>query len=166
MMEMIEMMRKKEVKIVILGSANSGKTTTIENLLDRKNERITKIEHNGTTVALDYGNTVIDGERIHIFATPGHERFRFMREILSNGLDGAIVVIDSSVGVTATDADILDKLNRGSIHHVIFANKQDISPGIPESEYIKSSTKVIPTVALSGEGIHDGLEELLKIMKI
>lgn len=80
------MMRKKEVKIVILGSADSGKTTTIENLL-KKNEKVTKIEHNGTTAALDYGNTVINGEKIHIFATPGHERFKFMREILSNGLD-------------------------------------------------------------------------------
>jgi len=159
------MMRKKEVKIVILGSADSGKTTTIENILKRKNEKVTKIEHNGTTIALDYGNTVLDGERIHIFSTPGHERFKFMREILSNGLNGAIVVIDSSVGVTATDADILDKLNSRNVPYVIFANKQDISPGILESKHIKSSVKVIPTVALSGEGVHDGLEELLKIMK-
>jgi len=159
------MMRKKEVKIVILGSADSGKTTTIENILKRKNEKVTKIEHNGTTIALDYGNTVLDGERIHIFSTPGHERFKFMREILSNGLNGAIVVIDSSVGVTATDADILDKLNSRNVPYVIFANKQDISPGILESKHIKSSVKVIPTVAIRGEGVHDGLEELLKIMK-
>jgi len=161
----MKIMRKKEVKIVILGSADSGKTTTIENILKRKNEKVTKIEHNGTTIALDYGNTVLDGERIHIFSTPGHERFKFMREILSNGLNGAIVVIDSSVGVTATDADILDKLNSRNVPYVIFANKQDISPGILESKHIKSSVKVIPTVAIRGEGVHDGLEELLKIMK-
>jgi small GTP-binding protein len=162
---MIKMIRKKEAKIVILGSADSGKTTTIENLLDRKNEKITKIEHNGTTVALDYGNTIINGERIHIFASPGQERFKFMREILSNGLDGAIVVIDNSIGITATDANILEKLNNKSIPHVIFANKQDISQGIPESEHIKDNTKVIPTIALNSEGIHEGLDELLKMMK-
>jgi len=160
----MKMIHKKEAKIVILGSADSGKTTTIENLLDKK-EKVTKIEHNGTTVALDYGNTVIDDERIHIFASHGQERFKFMREILSNGLDGAIVVIDSSVGVTATDADILDKLNNKSIPYVIFANKQDISPGIPESKHIKGNINVIPTIAVSGEGIQEGLEVLLKMMK-
>jgi small GTP-binding protein len=155
----------KQMKICILGSADSGKTTTIENLLDRKDEKVTKIEHKGTTVALDYGNTMIDGERIHIFASPGQERFKFMREILSNGLDGAIVVIDNSVGVTATDADILDKLNSKNIPYVIFANKQDISRGNLESEHIKDTTIIIPTIAVSGEGIHKGLEELLKMMK-
>lgn len=161
---MVKMMRKKEAKIVILGSANSGKTTTIENLLDKR-EKVTKIEHNGTTVALDYGNTVIDGEKIHIFASPGQERFKFMRAILSNGLDGAIVVIDNSVGITPTDEEILGRLNSRNIPYVIFANKQDISRGNLESEHIPRNAKILPTVALKGTGIHEGFEELLKMIK-
>lgn len=159
----MKMIHKKEAKIVILGSADSGKTTTIENLLERKKEKITKIEHNGTTVALDYGNIMIQGERIHIFASPGQERFKFMREILSNDLDGAIVVIDNSIGITATDVDIIERLNQKNIPYIIFANKQDVSPGIPESEYIKG--QIIPTTAINSEGIHEGLEELLKMVK-
>lgn len=158
------MMQRKRTKIVILGSADSGKTTTIETILERKREKVTKIEYKGTTVALDYGNTVIDGKRIHIFATPGQDRFKFMREILSNGIDGAIVVIDNLIGITATDEDILTELNNKCIPYVIFANKQDLYQGIPESECIKEDAKIIPTIAVEGEGIQEGLQELLKMM--
>jgi len=158
----MNMKRKKETKIVILGSADSGKTTTIENLLNRENEKITKIEHKGTTVALDYGNTVIDGQRIHIFASPGQERFKFMREILSNGMSGAIVVIDSSVGITSTDKNIIQKLNNSNIPYVIYANKQDlVHRNFEDIEDIP----VIPTIAKTGEGIHEGLEVLLELIK-
>lgn len=157
--------RKKGTKIVILGSADSGKTTTIENILERKDERVTKIEHKGTTVALDYGNTVINGERLHIFATPGQERFHFMRQILSNGLDGAIVVIDNSKGLTNTDKQIIDNLNSNDVPYVVFCNKQDIVPGKIESPHIKENIPIIPTTAKTGEGIHEGLETLLELME-
>ena len=48
-------MKNKELKIVVLGSYNSGKTTTLENICQKK----AKIEYKGTTIALDYGNTEI-----------------------------------------------------------------------------------------------------------
>jgi uncharacterized protein len=154
-------MRKKEIKIVVLGSYNSGKTTTLENLCQKK----AKIEYNGTTIALDYGNTMIEGEKIHIFGSPGQERFEFMREILSKGLDGAIVVIDSSKGISNVDETILQKLNNKDVPYVLFANKQDISTSIIEHHIIKPETPIIPTVATSGTGIGDGLLTLLHMIK-
>ena len=154
-------MRKKEIKIVVLGSYNSGKTTTLENLCQKK----AKIEYNGTTIALDYGNTMIEGEKIHIFGSPGQERFEFMREILSKGLDGAIVVIDSSKGISNVDETILKKLNIKDVPYVLFANKQDISTSIIEHHIIKPETPIIPTVATSGKGIGDGLLTLLHMIK-
>ncbi|WP_338036868.1 MULTISPECIES: GTP-binding protein [Methanobacterium] len=160
----MDMTRKKVTKIVILGSADSGKTTVIETLLNRREEKVTKIECNGTTVSLDYGNTVINGEKVHIFGTPGQERFKFMREILTTNLSGAIVVVDNSVGVTDMDIRILETLNSGNIPYVIFVNKQDIAPGDLESEYIKPHTPLIPTTATTGEGIQEGLEVLLNLV--
>jgi len=158
----MDMIRKKETKIVILGSADSGKTTTLETLLNRRNEKVTKIECNGTTVSLDYGNTVINGERIHIFGSPGQERFKFMREILSHNINGAIVVIDNSIGVTNVDIQIMENLNNSEVPYVVFANKQDIAPGSLESEYIMPHIPVIPTTAKAGDGIQEGLEVLLE----
>ncbi|MGB7969586.1 MAG: GTP-binding protein [Methanobacterium sp.] len=154
-------MRKKEIKIVVLGSYNSGKTTTLENLCQKK----AKIEYNGTTIALDYGNTIIEGEKIHIFGSPGQERFEFMREILSQGLDGAIVVIDSSKGISSVDETILTKLNIKDVPYVLFANKQDISSNLIEHHIIKPETPIIPTIATSGEGVGEGLLTLLHMIK-
>jgi uncharacterized protein len=155
------MKRKKELKIVVLGSYNSGKTTTLENICQKK----TKIEYKGTTIALDYGNTIINGEKVHIFGSPGQERFEFMREILSQGLDGAIVVIDSSKGVGTVDEAIITKLNVQNIPYVLFANKQDLSTSIIEHHLIKPETPIIPTVATSGHGVGDGLLTLIEMVK-
>jgi uncharacterized protein len=156
------MKRKKELKIVVLGSYNSGKTTTLENICQKK----AKIEYKGTTIALDYGNTMIDGEKVHIFGSPGQERFEFMREILSQGLDGAIVVIDSSKGVSTVDEAIINKLNVQDVPYVLFANKQDISSSVIEHHLIKPETPIIPTVAISGHGVDEGLQKLIQMIKV
>lgn len=152
--------RNKETKIVILGSYNSGKTTTLENICDK----MMKVEYNGTTISLDYGNIMIDGKKLHIFTTPGQERFKFMREILSQGLDGAIVVIDSSKGLTSTDKNIIDRLSSNHIPYVIFANKQDISSEEPDYDGI-TDVPIIPTIARDGEGVQKGLTILLNLME-
>jgi len=150
----------KDTKIVILGSHNTGKTTTLENIC----EKMTKVEYNGTTISLDYGNTMINGKKVHIFTTPGQERFKFMREILSQGLDGAIVVVDSSRGLTSTDTNIIKRLNHNDVPFVIFANKQDISSDKLDFDGIKD-TPIIPTVARDGEGVMNGLNTLITLMK-
>jgi uncharacterized protein len=152
------MKRSKETKIVILGSYNSGKTTTLENIC----EKMTKVEYNGTTISLDYGNIEINGKKVHIFTTPGQERFKFMREILSHGLDGAIVVVDSSKGLTSTDKNIINRLNSNNVPYVIFANKQDI--GIELDCNGITDVPIIPTIARDGDGIWNGLNQLLDIM--
>ncbi len=150
----------KETKIVILGSNNTGKTTTLENIC----EKMTKVEYNGTTISLDYGNTMINGKKVHIFTTPGQERFKFMREILSQGLDGAIVVIDSSKGLTSTDKNIINRLNLSKVPFVIFANKQDISTDEIDFNGIKD-IPIIPTIASNGEGVKNGLNVLITLIE-
>jgi uncharacterized protein len=155
------MTRKKELKIVVLGSYNSGKTTTLENICEKKS----KIEYNGTTIALDYGNTIIEGEKVHVFGSPGQERFEFMREILSQGLDGAIVVIDSSKGIRTVDETIIEKLNLQDVPYVLFANKQDINTCDIDHHLIKPDTPIIPTVATNGQGVYEGLLTLIKMVK-
>jgi hypothetical protein len=112
----------KELKVVIMGSEDVGKTTLMENLLGN----IGKVEHNGTTVAIDYGNIELNGKKIHIFGTPGQERFEFMRELTLNGTNFVILVIDATVGLRQTDRNILNLLNNRKIPYVVFINKTDI----------------------------------------
>ncbi len=152
------MKHNKETKIVVMGAYNSGKTTTLEQICHNK----AKVEYNGTTTALDYGNTMISGEKVHFFGTPGQDRFRFMRRILSEGLDGAILVVDNSNGITSTDQEILDRLAQFKIPYVVFSNKQDLN----SSELkISFDAPIIPTIAQEGEGIMEGVEILLKMVK-
>jgi uncharacterized protein len=147
--------KKKETKIVIFGAYDSGKTTTLENLCEKK----TKVEYNGTTVALDYGNTFINGEKIHLFASPGQERFHFMRQILANGLDGAIVVVDNSKGVTDMELSIMSKLEAKNVPYIVFANKQDLATCELQ---LTTGAQIIPTTATCGDGLQEGLQMLLE----
>lgn len=149
--------KKKETKVVIFGDYDSGKTTTLDHLCQKK----VKVEYKGTTISLDYGNTILNGEKVHIFASPGQERFRFMREILYNGIDAAIVVVDTSRGVSVMEMEIINQLDLGQVPFVVFANKQDL--GSKELELDPKIT-VIPTIASKGQGLKQGLEKLMEML--
>jgi uncharacterized protein len=153
------MRNNKEIKIVVLGAYNTGKTTTLECICHNK----AKIEYEGTTTSLDYGNTIILGEKVHLFGSPGQQRFHFMREILSEGLDGAIVVVDNSQGITHTDQEIMKSLHKSQVPYVVFANKQDLNSKDLKLAY---EVPVIPTIAPEGDGIMEGLELLLEMVKL
>jgi small GTP-binding protein len=122
----------KEIKIVVMGSEDVGKTTLMENLIGN----IGKVEHNGTTVAIDYGNIEIEGKKIHLFGTPGQERFEFMRELTLNGTDFVLLVLDAVNGLKQTDKNIINTLCSKKIPYAVFINKTDLCNG-EESENLK-----------------------------
>ena len=80
-------------KIIFTGPVGAGKTTAISALSDTEivctNEAATDMTQDRkkeTTVAMDYGiMKLAGGERIHLYGTPGQERFNFMWEILVEG---------------------------------------------------------------------------------
>ena len=91
-------------KIIFTGPVGAGKTTAIESISDiaivSTNEEatdMTKERKPQTTVAMDYGRINIgQKEKIHLYGTPGQERFSFMWEILTEGALGLILLLDSS----------------------------------------------------------------------
>lgn len=92
----------KQVKIVFSGPVGSGKTTSLYSVSDEKpvatevnsNEDIGKAT---TTVAMDYGTLSLEnGIRIHLYATPGQERFSYMWNILGKGSAGVVLLVDQS----------------------------------------------------------------------
>lgn len=82
----------------------SGKTTAIESMSDipivSTNEDatdMTKERKPKTTVAMDYGRINIGSkEKIHLYGTPGQERFSFMWDILTEGALGLILLLDNT----------------------------------------------------------------------
>ena len=96
-----------QYKLIITGPVGSGKTTAIESLTDQAavstdvpvSDDITLQRKSTTTVAMDYGTLKIDDEAksvVHVYGTPGQERFDFMWDILSDGADGLIILLDNN----------------------------------------------------------------------
>jgi len=91
-------------KIVIAGPVGAGKTTAVATLSDIEPVKtdelasdMTALRKRTTTVAMDYGRLDLGGgEHVHIYGTPGQERFDFMWEILSEGCIGLILLVDNS----------------------------------------------------------------------
>jgi len=91
-------------KIIFTGPVGAGKSTAIRSLsdidpvcTDELASDITKSRKAETTVAMDYGLLKLDGgETIHIYGTPGQERFDFMWEILTTGGIGLVLLINNS----------------------------------------------------------------------
>ena len=96
----------KLYKLVVTGPFNAGKTTFVNSLAngggtvntDRITSRTveTRIKAS-TTVALDYGKVTLGRNvDIHLFGTPGQERFDFMRDLLAEGMHGFFFLVDAT----------------------------------------------------------------------
>lgn len=91
-------------KIIFAGPVGAGKTTAISTISDipvvsterRASDDVSQIKQH-TTVAMDYGMIKLeDGMRVHLYGSPGQERFDFMWEILGHGALGLVLMVDYS----------------------------------------------------------------------
>lgn len=93
-------------KIIFTGPVGAGKTTAIASISDiepiRTDEHasdMTQKRKSNTTVAMDYGMIRLGPkEKVHLYGTPGQERFDFMWEILTEGGIALLLLIDNSRG--------------------------------------------------------------------
>ena len=46
-----------------------------------------------TTVAFDFGTLRLDGQELHLYGTPGQDRFSFMWEVLCEGALGLLLLV-------------------------------------------------------------------------
>ena len=91
-------------KFLVSGPVGAGKTTAIESACnhdvvhtDVKISDTAGLRKENTTVAMDYGSTVLsNGKKAHLYGTPGQERFDFMWEVLAKGTQGLILLFDNS----------------------------------------------------------------------
>jgi len=164
------------VKMVVTGPFNSGKTQFIQSVSEvdvvSTERRITseaeKVKST-TTVAMDFGRITVDQDLVlYLFGTPGQKRFDFMWEILSEGMLGFVVMVDSTRPETFREArSILETFRAyAPTPYVVTANKQDL-PDAWDLEDIRlalrlgSGVKLLPCVATDKETVKTVLLELL-----
>jgi len=124
------------VKMVVTGPFAAGKTQFIQSIseidvvaTERKITRADERLKDQTTVAMDFGRITVDESLVlYLFGTPGQRRFDFMWEILSEGMLGFIVLLDSVRPETFREGrGILEAFRSyAPVPYVVAANKQDL----------------------------------------
>lgn len=126
------MTEDKRCKIVVFGAFGAGKTTLVKTLDPESRHVEADCTGGTTTIAFDFGRVQVNGNHIHIFGTPGQERFEFAREIIGRGMDGAILLVDATSPVDDFIHHLYDSLTSAGIPFVIFLNKCDTIGARPE----------------------------------
>ncbi|MHA2336673.1 MAG: ADP-ribosylation factor-like protein [Candidatus Hodarchaeales archaeon] len=147
------------IKIVFFGPSLAGKTTTLSIFhAIRKREdpssvyQFLKLEDKATqrTIGFDHaifglGDRGTSGQhdfKIHLFTVPGQDRFKAMRKVVAQGLQGLIIVVDSSKTQWEANKAALSELfqimgeqiSSGAIAIQIMLNKMDL----PQDQRISS----------------------------
>ncbi len=167
---------REDNKIVFTGPVGVGKTTAISSIsdspivsTDAKATDMTVNRKGHTTVAMDYGIMKLGGgEKVHLYGTPGQERFDFMWDILTTGGLGLILMLDNTRPTPKKDMQFF--LNSfkdyvAEVPLVIGVSKLDIknSPGLDEyyaffdevASSLKLKTPLPPIYEVDGRNKND-----------
>jgi small GTP-binding protein len=165
------------VKMVVTGPFNAGKTEFIRSVSEidvvsterRISSTREKTIKEATTVAMDFGRITVDDDLVlYLFGTPGQRRFDFMWEILSEGMLGFVVIVDSTRPETFREArSILETFHAyAPTPYVVAANKQDLEDAwdigdMRHTLRLDPKVKLLSCVATNRDSVKTVLLELL-----
>ena len=164
------------VKMVVTGPFNAGKTEFIQTVseidvvsTERKISSEAEKIKAATTVAMDFGRITVDDELVlYLFGTPGQKRFDFMWEILSEGMLGFIVMVDSTRPETFREARTILETFRAyaPTPYVVAANKQDMDDAWDVDDMrialrLDPSIQLLPCVSVKKDSVKEVLLQLL-----
>lgn len=122
-----------KLKIVVFGAFGAGKSTLIKTLDPVSKHIEANCAGGTTTVALDFGRIENNGCNIHIYGTPGQERFEFAREIIGKGMDGAVLLVDVTSPMDEFTCHLSDSLHAARVPFIVFLNKCDGAGANPDA---------------------------------
>jgi uncharacterized protein len=151
-----------QVKVVLYGKSKAGKSTLVRNIIPHA----VNIDHHGRTTAMDYGKMHFGGCNLHFFGTPGQPHFRPVREVISRGMNTAVLVVDSTRCIDDEDRDLLTELDRAKVPYIIFLNqKPQTTASISSIETsllgFSKPFGIVEGSAKTGDGIQNLLQALI-----
>ncbi len=165
------------VKMVVTGPFSAGKTQFIRSISEidvvSTERKLTSAAERAvkqtTTIAMDFGRITVDDDLVlYLFGTPGQKRFDFMWEILSEGMLGFVVMVDSARPETFREArSILETFRAyAPTPYVVAANKRDIPDAwdlddMRHALRLGAKTKILPCIATNKKQVKAVLLELL-----
>jgi small GTP-binding protein len=165
-------------KVLVTGPFNAGKTEFTRTISDipivtteRRISNHFQSVKDETTVAMDYGQTKLDGDLFHLYGTPGQPRFEFMWDILSKEMDAFVVLVDSNDRQELVQAKRLIRTFRrkSRVPYLVVANKQDMDNALSVEAIGKvlgldEKTPVLPCVATDRASVRSALEALRRLL--
>lgn len=156
-------------KIIFAGPVGAGKTTAICSvseispiLTDVAASDETRERKKTTTVGMDYGRiSLANGDRVHLYGTPGQDRFDFMWEILMKGGGGLILLVDNARKDPLTDLKTYTEAFAKFIREqrmVIGVTRMDLNDGPTLEdyrEYLDMFTLRVPVMSVDARKRED-----------
>ncbi|TPP60455.1 ADP-ribosylation factor [Fasciola gigantica] len=162
---------KREVKLLIIGLDNSGKTTIL-NQLKAKDDCMDFVP----TVGFNVERVKRSSLSITCFDMSGHYRYRSLWEKYYSECDGVIFVVDSSdqLRLIVAQDELEQMLSHSSMKNrdiplLFLSNKMDKTGSLSASQVAQAlglekirnkSWNIISSNAISGEGVSEGLDWL------
>lgn len=133
-------------KIIFTGPVGAGKTTALTAVSDiapisteQAATDETRDKKEMTTVAMDYGSMRLDnGEMLHLYGTPGQDRFNFMWDLLIDGSIGVVIMIDDTNPAPLDDLQTFINAFKEFIQDhavVIGISKMELGKGLKLEDY-------------------------------
>lgn len=145
--------------ILFTGPMGAGKTTAIESLseidvvrTEANNSERHIVDKATTTVALDYGEIVLDGEeKVRLYGIPGQKRFDFMWSILKKRAKGMILLVNSDapdpIGQMLAFIDEFRELyDRGGV--VVGISRADVVAGPTRGDFSDALERANPGLVI------------------
>ncbi len=161
--------------VTFLGHVDHGKTSLLDYLIGTK---IVSGEAGGITQHIRAYQVKKDGRAVSFVDTPGHEAFTEMRARGANVTDIAILVVAADDGIMPQTEEAISHAKAAGVPIVVAANKCDL-PGADINRIMTQMTEfgltpsawggdveVVPTSAITGEGMDDLLETVLTVAEL
>lgn len=163
---------EKELRILLLGLDNAGKTTLLKHLASEDVNQVTP------TAGFNIKSVSADGLKLNVWDIGGQAKIRPYWKNYFDNTDVLIFVIDSADHARTEEAvnellDIMDHEKLKNVPVLIFANKQDaknaleiakIEDLLDEDKFINRTWHVQPCSGRNGVGVKEGMEWLCKIV--
>jgi len=177
--------REINCKIVYYGAGLGGKTTNLQYIVDKTNEKqkgkmISLATETDRTLffdflPLDLGTVRGFKTRFHLYTVPGQVFYDASRKWILRGVDGVVFVADSQEERMDANVEAIDNLadnlkehgyDFGKIPYVLQLNKRDMPTALPvedlKKQLVRRGEPTFEAVAPVGTGVFETLKEVAR----